>query len=124
MKSKSKIQIIFYLESLNFKTYRPVIYFFYLKTNSKTIFFKKIEINKEELVKSNSSNIFDHVEKNWNLYEQILYYNQYICKTDDINKTFDLYSFTHDDDIDVSLKEKKQELLILVRKHKIKNILK
>jgi hypothetical protein len=127
MKANSKIKIIFHFESLNTKTYGPVLYMFYYKTGSDIIFYKEIELDIASLRLSESSNIFEHMEKNWETYEKILHYNQYRCTRKDVDKTFNdslLDIMKEDEDVSDALEEKKNELISLIRKNKIDNIIK
>jgi len=117
MKKESKIKIIFHFETLKELTFKPLIIFFYLKNNIDTLFYKEMVFDINILSNSSVNNIFEHIERNWEYYENILVLNQYKCTKNDIDKAFMSYrSVIYDD--------QKNELLTILRKNKINNILK
>lgn len=122
----SRIKIAFYTDSVNEKLNSPMVLIFYYKVNSAELFYKEITFNIEDLRKQNSESSIDHLEKNFETYEKILYYSQYKSNREDILNIFKVLIGDPDDyDKDtVEFVEKRNELLNSVRRTKIKNFLK
>ena len=86
----------------------------------------EITFNIEDLRKQSSESSIDHLEKNFETYEKILYYSQYKSSREDILNIFNLLIGTSNvfDKDTIEFIEKRNELLNSVRRSKIENILK
>lgn len=125
---KSRIKIVFYTDWVHDRTFSPMVMVFYYKNNSDYLYYKEITFNVEDIRKQNSSSSIDHLEKNFEIHEKILFYSQYKASRDDVIRIFDfLIGATTgfqgmDKDVD-EFHEKKNEMLNNIRRNRIKNIL-